>query len=410
MEALALWVGVLAGGVFVVLELARGVRRLWRSVGFPSKRREGIAPGIRGAGWFSRVPLLDKSIPGSGLHGGRVVAAVRSGLSLPAVVKRVDRRWERVWRYTCRIFFTRGPSCKPFFCVEEWEYVPAGQLNDSVVYKHSGGFALFVKLAKGELAGHLKYSAASFRSYGITVAVAPLESLEHDQVPVFCFRVTSVGLRIDKRCPRSVMFLSERPTNADEPTAWSVLDQKQVPSHALWLICDHGELDLGDGWEGDGSGRQAANPPAGSTDDALTDTIKRHIRRETAAKIAVWALATVGVPVIAILAVPDFWVQRETVVDFGVNWARWVLVLALVVLGKALWDQARWWKWRLTGGRGDKWTGRTTWALAAARMVRQVTLLPNKNGQDLWNSVWPQDCRKQTTEREHRSPDADQLE
>lgn len=313
MEALGWWVTLLAGVVVVAQPTAKGVLRLWRRFAYPSKQREGKRTGVRGARRLSRVPLLDKRVPSSGLHTGRVMAAVRSGLPLPAVLSRVEGRWKRVWRYVRRIFFTRGPSCKPVFGIEAWEYAPVDQLDPSVVYEHSDGFALFVKLAEGELVGHLEYSALSFWGYGITVAVAPLESLEHDRVRVFCFRVASGGLRIDKRCPRSVMLLSELPVNADESTAWSVVDETQVPPNALWLICDHGDLDLGDGWEKSGSGRQTATQPATSAGDALIATIKGQVRREAAVKFGVWALIALGVPVIALLAVPDFWVRRETV-------------------------------------------------------------------------------------------------
>ena len=227
---------------------------------------------------------------------------------------------------------------------------------------------------------------------------------------VFCFRVTSVGLHIDERCHRNVMFLSERPAKADESTAWSVLDQTQVPPNALWLICDHGDLDLCDGWERSGSGRQTATTPAASAGDVLTKTIKRRVRREAAAKIGIWALVALTVPVLALLAVPDFWVQRETVVAFSANWVACVFVLALFVLVRASVEHFLGRRWRPRDGQTEEWTGRTTWALAAGRMVSQVTFLAGKRGQDLWNSEWPQDCPTETMGCEHCGLGADQLE
>ena len=410
METLALWVPLLASGVVVVGAVAGGVRWFWRRYGYSSKQREGKVAAVIGGGRLSRVPLLDKSVPSSGLHAGRVVEAVRSGLPIPSVLRNVDSRAARVWRYARRLFSTRGPSRKPFFGIEAWEYAPVDQLGCSVVYEHSEGFALLVKLAEGELAGHLKSSAASFSSYEVTVVVAPLESLEDNQVTVYCFKVTSVGMHVDKRCPQRVMFFSERPGNSGGPTAWSVLDQAHVPPNALWLICDHGEVDLGDGWEKSGSGRQMGRPIGAAADEALIKTIRRQVRLEMTAKIGVWALVAFAVPVAALLAVPDFWVTRGAVIDFGIYWITYVCVLALVVLLRALWDQARGWNWRRKGVRGDRWTGRTTWSLAAGRMVRQVTLLPGKTGQDLWETVWPQHSSTETLPSERPTLDTDPLD
>lgn len=410
MEMLAVWVGVAAGVVVVVQSVPRGIRWLWRRFGKSFGRREGKEAVARGGVWSSRVPLFDKVVPSSGSHTGRIVTAVRSGLPIPTVLRSVDKRVSRVWRYVRRIFFTHGTTFKPIFEIEAWEYAPACRLDGSVVFEHSDGFALFVKLAVGELAGHLKYSAASLGSYGITVVVAPLESLEESQVPVYCFRVTSVGLHVDQRCRRSVMFNSERPTKSHEPTAWSVLDQAQIPPNALWLICDHGEVDLGDGWERCRTGRQMARRPAVPPNEVLINTIRRQTRREAIAKIGLWALGAIGVPLVALLVLPSTLGGRDAAVDFGAFWIVCFIFLAFVVLSRELWERIRGWIWQLQGEKAARWMGRTTWALAAGRMVRQVTLLADRKNQDLWEAAWPQHDSTETQARDPSTLDAHRLD
>ena len=94
----------------------------------------------------------------------------------------------------------------------------------------------------------------------------------------------------------------------------------------------------------------------------------------------------------------------------GAYWAVDVAFLAIVVLWRAPVEHALAMWWRRRGGQGEEWTGRTTWALAAGRLIRQVTFLAGKKGQDLWESKWPQDRPTETLGSESRRLGTDESE
>ena len=394
MENLGIAVGIIAGLLVILQALAPGYRWCYRRLRRLSGDSGGEDTAVRARRWwFPKAPLLDKCAPNSGAVAGRIAAAVRSGLPVPASLRKVKHPVDRAWRYARRALATNSTSRKPLFKIEAWEYVPVAQLDSSVVFEHSDGFALIVKLAEGELTRHLKYSAATPSGSGITVVVAPLESLEDEQVPVCSFRVSSVGWRIDNRSKRSVMLFSERQEIPEEPGAASDVAQSQVPSGALWLVCDHGVLSLPEGWESSGTGLQTSNGPGTRPSEAMAKTVKKQVKREVIAKVALWALATFGGPLVfLVLSIGSSERWREQVTTIASSWATFFVLIGAVFLLRALREWARGCFWRCQQGvEADSWTGRTTWALAAGRMTRGVTILADRAEQDLWDSTWPQD-------------------
>ena len=220
--------------------------------------------------------------------------------------------------------------------------------------------------------------------------IATAEELCDSTAWVRCFDADPNEMSVDERCRVRVAFPSST-TQADRGTAYR-MRQKDLPSDALWLICESEDLeppahDWGDKPESFvAAPRQYRQQPE-------KEHLEQQLNRLRKERWAMWSLMGVLAPgaLLAISLTILSGAANMAVMAVSISWLC-LAVVAGAVSGLAA-ARNKWLtrKWRKREGfEEDEWVGGTARVVLLDGLLRQVSFRREKGWSDLWPSAWPQ--------------------
>ena len=345
----------------------------------------------RWASVLRREPLFEPFSSESSAHKDEFVKMVQSGVGVPIQYRRHSRRGWDVLRLPWILYFGSDTSPKPVFEIAAWEYRPVADLKAEGVYKDTGGSVLFVELSPGESGRHLKRSLRGKITdpTRVVVIATPAEMCD-SKARVRRLEVERFEARTDDRCSKRLAFPA---------TSAARVRKEEVPPGALWLLCASEE-------QAPPTSAWMEAPDGARTPQAVFDTriregtehVQASLRRVRWAKVFVWALFGLGIPLLAwavavlVPVLSDF--EKATwnniLTTAALWWLRVFVVVGLLVLLEAgfSWVEARCWRKAENMSKAD-WTGGTIRCLAARSLLGQLSVIGKTTWQDAFAEVWP---------------------
>lgn len=329
-----------------------------------------------------RPYLVEPLRTGDKWVGRHLVDMVRSGAGVPMVYMRRPSLLANTLRRVRFRTILQDRTRKSVFEVASWRHVPASRMGSAVAFAGSAGSVLVLDLARRERREHFKRSLRA----GVTgsrrpVVLATPDDLCDPAAWVRCVEVNGHRPVVDEQSRTGVCLVTWSIADPGS-AAWSRVRQKDVPPHAMWLICDSDDqaLPSHDWGETPESFAATPRPPSPLPDK---DRLKEHSKWWRREKMALWVVLGLEP---AALAIALALLVANGGLDRGL-WAfaiAWLSVCALLLLN-GLWSAATsafsdcWWGRYMVPGIGEdtsaaNWTGGTARGVFLCQLLQKASL------------------------------------